>query len=445
VTGIPATLEALRVPVNSLVPYGKNPRKGSVPTIVASLRANGQYRPIVVRNGTNEVLAGNHTLLAARELGWPEIAATFVDCDDEQAARIVLVDNRSNDLATYDDDVLAELLSGLSDLGGTGYAQADLDALLASIGPGPAALTDPDSAPALPVEPVSKPGDVWLLGPHRLLVGDSTDVAAVEDMLGGDRCDAMWTDPPYGVTYVGKTADALTIRNDGAGDLDGLLSGALGAATVALRAGAPFYIAHPAGPLSMKFTTALFDAGWGFRQQLVWVKNTLVLGRSDYHYSHEPILAGVTPGEPDLNLEDEAEHENVIYGFTPGGIGRLGRGGTAWFGDNKQTTVFQVPKPPRNADHPTMKPVDLITGMLRNSVRPGGLVYEPFGGSGSTLIAAHHLGIRARVIELDPRYADVICRRYQEHCGVVPQLRSTGDPFDFTAVAAMNNREMKEA
>jgi hypothetical protein len=257
---IPASLADLAVPIDSLIQFGRNPRRGSVLAIVESLRVNGQYRPVVVRSGTNEILAGNHTVLAARELGWDEIAATFLDCSAQQAARVVLVDNRSNDLATYDDVALTELLVSIRGLEGTGFTQADLDELLAA------------------------------------------NVAA-----------------------------------------------------------------------------------------------------------------------PRLN--------------DPDGDGRLGRGGPSWFGDNKQTTVFEVPKPPRSAEHPTMKPVALITAMLSNSVRPGGLVYEPFGGSGSTLMACLTLGMKARVVELDPKYCDVICRRYQEHTGVLPVLESTGVPVDFTAVA----------
>jgi site-specific DNA-methyltransferase (adenine-specific) len=249
-----------------------------------------------------------------------------------------------------------------------------------------------------------------LLGPHRVLCGDSTDITAVEAMLDGDRCHIMWTDPPYGVDYVGKTKQALTIRNDGAGDLPELLAGAFAVATAALRSGAPVYVCHAPGPLATTFAEAFTTAGWSLRQNLVWVKDIMVLGHSDYHYRHEPIL----------------------YGFTPGGEGRRGRGGDAWFGDNAQTSVLEVPKPPRSGDHPTMKPVELITRCLANSCPPRGLVFEPFGGSGSTLIAAHQHGAQARVVELDPRYADVICRRYQEHTGTLPVLLSTGDEHDFT-------------
>jgi DNA modification methylase len=417
-------------PIASLVPWPGNPRRHALPKIVESLRTNGQYKAITARASDRRILAGHGTVEGCLELGWTHVAVSWIECDDQAALRIVAVDNKTNDDAGYDDAELVALLAEIIDLEGSGFTADERAALLAQTLPRPS-LTDPDDAPSKPANPVTVLGDVWQLGPHRLLCGDSTDVAAVEGMLAGARCTAMWTDPPYGVEYVGGTADKLTIKNDGAAGLTVLLDGALAVASVALRAGAPYYIAHPAGPLSLKFTAALLEAGWGFRQQLVWVKSSLVLGRSDYHYQHEPLLAGVSPGDPE---PDEAQHENVVYGFTPDGEGRLGRGGAAWFGDNKQTTVFEVAKPPRSSEHPTMKPVSLITAMLGNSVRPGGLVYDPFAGSGSTLIACHTLGMVARVVELDPKYCDVICRRYQEHTGMLPVLESTGDPVDFTKV-----------
>ena len=426
--GIPATLANLAHPIADLAPYDHNPRRGSVDTIAESLEVNGQYRPVVANRRTGQVLAGNHTLAAAQQLGWTHLAVTWVDVDEEAAARIVLIDNRANDLAGYDDAALLALLSELPDLAGTGYSDVDLAELLPD--EDPVALTDPDEAPATPAKPVSRVGDIWQLGPHRLLVGDSTDAAAVLLMLDGEAADCVWTDPPYGVSYVGGTKDALTIENDGKDDLPELLPAAFRTVVAASKPGAPVYVAH-ADTERIIFEQSMRAAGLQVRQNLIWVKNSLVLGRADYHYRHEPILEAETPGA----LEDEElTHEPVLYGFAPGGKGRLGRGGDRWHGDNKQTTVFEVAKPARNADHPTMKPVELILRMLRNSCERGGLVLDLFGGSGSTLIAAHHHRARAALVELDPRYADVICRRYQEHTGVVP-LRK-GRPVDFTRRAA---------
>lgn len=410
---IPATLEKLTVRISDLKHYSKNARQGDLTVIKESLQRHGQYRPVVVRTGSNEILAGNHTVMAARELGWMHIAATFIDVDDDEAARIVLIDNRSNDLADYDDTALAELLASLDgDLAGTGYTLDDYDDLIDALNDADLAgldtdlLGDPDDAPELPVEPRSKPGDVFQLGRHRVICGDSTSPEVLAKLIDGAPADLLWTDPPYGVEYVGKTDDALTIQNDGAEDLDALLQAAFKTALAGLKPGAPVYVAH-SDTRRISFETALTDNGYLVRQNLIWVKNTLVMGRSDYHYKHEPIL----------------------YGFTPDGEGRLGRGGERWYGDHKQTTVIEVDKPQRNGLHPTMKPTELILANLANSLRPGGLVLDMFGGSGSTLIAAHQHGSSARLIELDPRYVDVICMRYQQLTGDIPVLE--GEPVDF--------------
>jgi site-specific DNA-methyltransferase (adenine-specific) len=296
---------------------------------------------------------------------------------------------------------------------------------MADAGDEPVALTDPND---LRARPISKVGDVWLLGPHRLLCGDSTDADMVADMLEGDHPDVVWTDPPYGVSYVGRTSEALTIENDGKADLPKLLPAAFRTIAQLARPGAPVYIAH-ADTERVLFEQSMLEAGLVVRQNLIWVKGSMVMGRSDYHYKHEPILEGEVPA--DVDDDGSPDHEPVLYGFTAGGKGRLGRGGDRWFGDNRATTVFEFPKPKRNAEHPTMKPIELIEAQLKNSCPPGGLVLDVFGGSGSTLIAAHHMKARSALVELDPKYADVICRRYQQHTGVTPIRRSTGKPRDF--------------
>ncbi|WP_234790571.1 DNA modification methylase [Mycolicibacterium fortuitum] len=414
-----------RMAVGELTPFAGNPRRGNVDVIAQSLAASGQYRPIVVNEGTltgrpSEVLAGNHTLHAARKLGWAEIDVWLVDVDDETAKRIVAADNRTADLGDYDAADLFRLLDSLDDLDGTGYSDVELERMRRDLMPDEP-LTDPDDVPDKPEDPISEVGQVWQLGDHRLLVGDSTNADMVLAKLFGDeRADCVWTDPPYGVDYVGKTKDALTIRNDGAAGLQDLLGAAFPVVAAVCRPGAPVYVAH-ADTERVTFETAMRAAGLLVRQNLVWVKNTMVMGRSDYHYQHEPILQAEAPGE---EPEDDAgpEHEPILYGFTAGGQGRLGRGGPRWFGDNKQTTVFAYKKPARNGQHPTMKPVGLIAAMLANSCPPRGLVFDPFSGSGSTLIAAHGRGAQARCVELDPRYADVIIRRFEEHTGIVPSL-----------------------
>jgi site-specific DNA-methyltransferase (adenine-specific) len=404
-----ATLVVEYVEVDRLATFHRNPRRGDVAHIAESLSVNGQYRTICVNRGTLtgrplEVLAGNHTLLAARQLGWRNIAATYVDVDDERATRIVAADNRTADLGDYDDRLLLELLAELPDLEGTGFDPGDLEDLekvLAGQELPEAGATDADDAPDVPAEPHCATGDVWELGPHRLVVGDSTSVGTWDALLAGEVADAVWTDPPYGVSYVGKTKDALTIEGDGAEGIEALLRAVLPLALTATREGAVWYVTSPPGPLMLTFGAVLSDLGV-LRQVLIWSKDVLVMGHMDYHARHEPIFYGWTPGT--------AHH-------TPP--------------DRRQTTVHEVPRPKRSTTHPTMKPIELIDLHLTNSTDPLDVVVDPFGGSGSTLIACHRLNRRARLIELDPGYADVICRRYQEHTGTQPTRE--GEPHDFTA------------
>lgn len=379
------------VALKRLVPYPGNPRRGDIEAIKESLEGNGQYRPIVVRADTLEVLAGNHTLRAASELGWEEIVASFVSCTDEEAKRIVLVDNRTNDLAGYDEEALVALLQELSSLEGTGYEAADLEALLAELSDD---ALGPDVAPPPPASPRTRPGDLWQLGRHRLLCADARDPEAYARLLGEERPGALWTDPPYGVAYEGKTVERLRIENDGPGELADLLADSFAAIDSALAPGAALYVAHPGGSQSVCFGQAFIAAGWLLRQTLVWVKDTMVLGHSDYHY----------------------RHEQVLYGYKPGD-GRLGRGGTGWHGDDAQTSAFEVDRPAASREHPTMKPPELIEAMLANSTRAGELVLDPFAGSGSTLVAAERTRRRARLIELDPAYCDVIVSRYETLTG----------------------------
>jgi DNA modification methylase len=262
------------------------------------------------------------------------------------------MDNRSHQETDWDLDLLGSEILDLKSLGldlaMTGFDSRELDSLLRSPNEGE------DDAPPLPEVAVSRLGDLWVLGEHRLLCGDATDADDVKRVLAGRAIDAIWTDPPYGVEYVGKTSSALTIKGDAATGVEALVTDALRAITPHVISCAPFYIAHPAGALYPAFGRAVYAAGWRISQGLVWVKDSMVSGHSDYHYSHEPIL----------------------YGFAPG-QGRPGRGkhaGTRRYGDHSQTTVFNVPRPKRSSEHPTMKPVELIQRCLSNSVELGGLL-----------------------------------------------------------------------
>jgi len=252
-----------------------------------------------------------------------------------------------------------------------------------------AGLTDPDAIPERP-KPRVRPGQLWAMGEHRLLCADATDPAAMDRLMGGDRACLLWTDPPYGVGYVGKTARALTISGDGADGLEGLLQASFSSADRALRPGSRVYLCHPTGSNAFLFHQAFAQAGWRQHQSLVWVKDRMVLGHADYHH----------------------RHEGILYGYKPG-PGRWGRGAQGWYGGNDQDSVLEVPRPAASPDHPTAKPVELIRRCLANSTRPGDVVLDPFAGSGSTLIAAQELGRRSYLVEIDPGYCDVILARWE--------------------------------
>lgn len=423
VTGIPGVIPQryeAHVPLDTLVPHPANPNQADLGLLCDLVEANGFAGAVLAQESTGILIDGEHRWRTALEKGMTGLPVLWLDVDDDQRDRLLASLNESTRRGRNDEAKLVALLTGLAQqprgLEGTGFDGDDLDALIAAMGDGrgggPGLNGDPDDVPEPPAEPVSALGDLWRIGEHRLLVGDATDMAAVEGMLDGDRCDCMWTDPPYGVEYVGKTKDALTIRNDGSGGLAGLLAGAYAVATAALKPGGGVYIAHPAGALCAVFMKAWFDAGWKFHEGLVWVKDTMVLGHSDYHYRHEPIMFGYTAGE-----------------------GRRGRGGEGWYGDNSQTSVFDISRPKRSEEHPTMKPAALVIAHLINSCPPGGLVYDPFSGSGTTLIAAHSLGMRAAVVEIDARYADVTLKRAEMLLGIKPERvlpDGTTEPVSFT-------------
>lgn len=295
---------------------------------------------------------------------------------------------------TSDDADLQALLTGLATLADLPVGASD-PADPAGGGDG----FDPTPAAAGPTRTAL--GDLWQLGDrHLLAVGDCRDAARVQALIAGRRARCLWTDPPYGVDYAGKTPEALTIAGDAAAGVEALLAGAFAAAqSEALAAGAALYVCHPAGALSVTFGQRFLAAGWRLHQTLIWVKDTLVIGHSDYHYQHEPILFGYAPGP-----------------------GRWGRGHQGWRGDNAQASVLFVPRPTASRDHPTEEPVALVAAMLANSLGPGEIVYDPFAGSGPVLTVAHRLGACARMVELDPRYADVILRRAEAEGLTVAQL-----------------------
>jgi len=343
------------------------------------------------RDGGRLILIDGHL---RKSLGPDQIVPVLVlDVDEREADVLLATLDPLAALAEIDPEALSELLGSVQ----TSSAAVTelLDGLRRAGGlPLREVLTDPDEAPPLPEVPRTCRGDIVELGRHRLVCGDATLASDWERLIGSDRADLLWTDPPYGVGYVGKTPDALTIVGDAGAGLPDLLQAAFTQTSRYLSPGAAIYLAHPAGALQGTFLQAFLAQGWRLRQTLVWVKDRAVLGRSDYHYQHEPIL----------------------YGYAPGG-GRRGRGHGGWHGGNDQTSVLQVPRPTASREHPTMKPVELVARCLLNSSGEGDVVLEPFAGAGSTLIAAELHGRTARCLELDPGYCDVIVERWEALTG----------------------------
>jgi DNA modification methylase len=361
------------------------------PALVGSLDSVGWVAHVMVNRTTGHVVDGHARIEEAISRGEPSVPVTYVELSEDEERLVLATLDPIGALATAEKDALAALLAGLSP------TDDALATLLAELGEQHGIrrpiLGDPDEVPPVPDEEdvYVKPGDLWLLRDHRLICGDATNATDFTRLIDGSVADCLWTDPPYGVEYEGKTRKRLPIENDEPAQSDATILGALRIAAIAPSS--PFYIAVPAGPRHISFHRAIDAVGWRLHQELVWVKDRIVLGHTDYHYGHEPILYGYTAGE-----------------------GRPGRGrhdGTQWHGDNSQSSVLLYPKPAANREHPTQKPIGLVEQCLRNSTAPSDLVYDPFLGSGTTLVAAETLGRRCYGLEIDPRYCQVVIERWQ--------------------------------
>jgi len=395
--------------ISRFVPYARNPRKNdsAVDRMVSSIAEFGFKIPVLARSD-GEVVDGHLRLKAAVRLGLTEIPVIL--CDEWTPAQVKafrLMVNRSVTWAEWDADLLGLELLELKeldyDLGLTGFDSNELDAYLAGIDASPG-LTDEDAVPEVPETPVSQPGDLWILGPHRVLCGDTTRIEDVERLMDGEKADMVFTDPPYNVAYEGYTKDKLTIQGDrmSDGEFQRFLQSALVSCRHIVKAGASLYICH-ASSVQREFQTAIESAGFAVRCQVIWAKNTFAWGHGRYKYQHEPLFYCHVAGETD-----------------------------AWYGDRSQSTLWIEKKPAANRLHPTMKPVELIERALRNSSKAGDCVGDLFGGSGSTLIACERRGRNARLMELDPRYVDVIVKRWEEFTGKVAKLAPSECTFEQT-------------
>lgn len=379
--------EMVYMDINKLIPYVNNPRKNdaAVDAVASSIKNFGFKGPIVI-DGNNEIINGHTRLKAAKKLGLSEVPVIVAnDLTEEQIRAFRLVDNKTSELSVWDDSLLATELYMIDNLEMSQFGFDDLEGLLDE----QTEVHEDDYEIDVPVEPKAKRGEIYQLGRHRLMCGDSTSKEDVLKLADGHKVDLYLTDPPYNVSYEGKTKDALTIQNDEMNndDFRRFLVNAFAAANEVMKPGAVFYIWH-ADSEGYNFRGACFDVGWPVRQCLIWNKNSMVMGRQDYHWKHEPCL----------------------YGWKPGA-------GHLWASDRKQTTILSFDRPTRNAEHPTMKPIALFDYQIKNNTKGGDVVLDSFGGSGTTIMACEQNGRTALSMELDPRYVDVIINRWEEFTG----------------------------
>lgn len=393
-------------PASDLIPYARNARTHSdaqVAEIAASMREFGWTNPILV-DGENGVIAGHGRLLAARKLGMADVPVIeLAGLSEAQKRAYVIADNKLAMNAGWDADLLALEFGDLQDLGFdlslTGFGETEISSLMSRATLG---LTDPDDVPDVPDVATSRQGDLWLVGRHRLLCGDSTDRDAAARVLGGVRPILMVTDPPYGVDYdpewrlragVATTGELATgkVLNDDRADWR---------EAWALFPGDVAYVWH-AGLHAGTVADSLAATGFRLRSQIIWDKGQLVLSRGDYHWQHEPCW----------------------YAVRESGTGH-------WAGDRRQTTVWQIPKPARNeTGHSTQKPVACMRRPIENNSSPGQAIYEPFCGSGTTIVAAEMAGRCCHAIELNPAYVDMAILRWQAFTGEAAILDGDGRAF----------------
>jgi DNA modification methylase len=371
------------VSVEKLIPYVKNSRThsdGQVAQIAASIKEFGWTNPILV-DGESGVIAGHGRLLAARKLGQKEVPVIeLAHMTESQKRAYVIADNQLAMNAGWDTTLLSLELADLKEQGFEmdvlGFDPKELDNLLEP--EQVEGLTDEDAVPEAPVEPKTKLGDIYQLGNHRLMCGDSTSIDAVEKLMDGQKADMVFTDPPYGVDYKG-------INNDDRGGLEELLRGSFGNYFATSKSGAACYVFH--SDKCADIFHQVFREFFHFSSMIIWAKNSLTLSRTDYQSQHEPCL----------------------YGW-------MKDGSHSFYGDRKQVSVWKFDKE-RVEGHTTPKPVALIERALQNSSKGGDVVSDLFGGSGSTMIACEKLGRQARMMELDPKYCDVIVKRWEDFTG----------------------------
>lgn len=401
------------IAVDRLIPYARNSRTHSdeqVAQIAASIREFGFTNPVLI-DADGGIIAGHGRVMGARALGMTEVPCIRLGhLTDAQKRAYVIADNKLALNAGWDDQMLALELRELADVGYdmglTGFGTKDIDALLATLDATPEGQTDADAVPAVKAEAVTRLGDVWVMGKHRIMCGDSTDAGNVSTLLGGGLADMVFTDPPYNVAYEGRGANDLgAIKNDNMSDaqFEQFMRDVFTSYWTAMRDLAPIYVCHPDSATAPKLAfEKTFAERFKKSSTLIWCKQSAGMGWQDYRAQHEPML----------------------YGW------KEGKGSHYYCGDRSKTTVWTIGRDAQASYvHPTQKPVALPEEAIKNSSKAGDTVLDLFGGSGSTLIACEKTGRINRSMELDARYCDVIVRRWQQFTGKRATLESTGAEF----------------
>ena len=380
------------VDIDKLIPYVNNARthsKEQINKLRASIREFGFINPVIIDRDYN-VIAGHGRIMASKEEGIDKVPCVFVDyLTDAQKKPYILADNRMALDADWDEELLKveiESLQGADfDLNLTGFDEAELMDIFGDDNQSRAKDDDFDLTAALEKASFVEKGDVWTVGRHRLMCGDATSSEDVSTLMGNTKANLILTDPPYGVSF--KSSSGLTIQNDSMKNEEfyNFLLASFKCMAEHLENGGSAYVFH-ADTEGLNFRKAFIDAGFHLAGCCIWVKDSLVLGRSDYQWQHEPVL----------------------YGFMQNGKHK-------WYSDRKQTTIWNFDKPKRNANHPTSKPLDLLSYPIGNSTQENGVVIDTFGGSGSTMMACEQMNRICYMMELDEKYASVILRRYVEN------------------------------
>jgi len=393
--------------ISEIKPYEKNPRKNnkSVDAVAASIKEFGFKVPIVLdKNGV--IVTGHTRYKAAKKIGLQEVPCIVAaDLTDEQIKAYRLADNKVGESSEWDLNLLDEELAGILEIDMTDFG-FDLSCIDST------EVIEDDFVPEVPDEPVSKLGDIYQLGNHRLMCGDSTCMSDVQKLVGDGAIDMLLTDPPYNVDYTGKTKDALKIQNDKMEDsaFRQFLQDAFLSAKCVMKPGAAFHIWH-ADSEGYNFRGACNDAGLRIRQCLIWVKNTMVLGRQDFQWKHEPCLAGENPlNEGETEEFEDAYGATCLYGWIDGKK-------HYWFKRRRETTILEFDKPTASKEHPTMKPIKMFDYEIKCNTKPGEGVLDLFGGSGTTLMACEQDGRIAYIMEYDPKFVDVIINRWEQFTG----------------------------